>query len=93
MYSFSFKAQFLARGIEAKLRERNRTLKEGKSKIVYTIYFFDKVSMIKLEDEIIIVCEFKIIDWSHKHDLSDSELLNPVLIAFDSQKISLILFL
>lgn len=55
-----------------------------------TIYFFNEISMIKLKDKIIVVSEFQVIEGSHKHDLSNGELLNPILISFDPKQVSLV---
>ena len=49
--------------------------------------------MIEFKNKVIIVTKFNVIDGGHKHDLCYCKFLNPLLISFDSQQISAILFI
>jgi hypothetical protein len=52
-------------------------------------YFFEYIPVVELKDEVIIVAELEVVNRRHEHYLSNSELLNPALIALDSQQVSL----
>lgn len=43
-------------------------------------YFFDKVAMVELKDEIVVICELEIVQRGHEHDLGNGELFDPILV-------------
>lgn len=40
--------------------------------------------MIEFEDEVIGIGKLEVVQRGHEHDLGDGELLNPILVPFDS---------
>lgn len=68
----------------ALLKEKNKSLTIIWSKFTIHYFLYD-ISMVKLKDKIVRICELKIVNGSHVHNLCYGKLLDPALVSFYTQ--------